>query len=46
MSRMSHGFVGEDSAGRTFNQAGQHFLDRGAATWQANIDAAVKRNAK
>lgn len=32
--RMELGFVGEDSLGRTYNQAGRHFVEGAAAQWQ------------
>lgn len=35
--RMEHGFVGEDSAGRTYNQSGKHFVEGAAAQWPAIV---------
>ena len=45
--RQNYGFVGEDSLGRTYNQAGRGFLERAAAKWpqivtKAAIDARTK----
>ena len=31
--RVENGFTGTDSAGRTFNQSGWHFVSRNAAKW-------------
>lgn len=40
--RMEYGFIGTDSRGRTFNQAGNHFALNAAQQWQA----IVQRNAE
>jgi len=40
--RMEYGFVGTDSAGRTYNQAGRHFALGAVQQWQA----IVARNAE
>lgn len=32
--RMNYGFVGEDSLGRSYNQAGNYFVERGGNMWQ------------
>lgn len=32
--RMEYGFVGEDAAGRNFNQAGRFFMNSAAQQWQ------------
>ncbi len=31
--RMNYGFVGEDSLGRNYNQAGHYFVERGGNMW-------------
>jgi hypothetical protein len=31
--RMNYGFVGEDSLGRNYNQAGNYFVERGGNMW-------------
>ncbi len=40
--RQHEGFEGEDALGRTYNQAGRHWIDGAAAGWQqivaANVD--------
>lgn len=40
--RMNFGFIGTDSLGRTYNQAGAHFVERAAAMWPQFVDQAVK----
>lgn len=40
--RMNFGFVGQDSLGRTYNQAGSHFVERAAAMWPQFVDQAVQ----
>lgn len=37
--RMEKGFVGEDSLGRTYNQAGNFFMESALMQWQAINDA-------
>lgn len=32
--RQNYGFVGQDSLGRTYNQAGAHFIEDAAERWQ------------
>lgn len=39
--RMNYGFVGEDSLGRSYNQAGNHFLERAIALWPAIVAGAI-----
>lgn len=31
--RMNYGFVGQDSLGRNYNQAGNYFVERGGSMW-------------
>lgn len=38
--RMNYGFVGEDSLGRKYNQAGNYFVERGGAMWGALVKEA------
>lgn len=40
--RINSGFVGTDSAGRTYNQPGVHFVERAADNW----DEIVRQNAE
>jgi len=40
--RMEYGFVGEDSLGRNYNQAGNHFVSLAVQKWQQIVDKAVK----
>lgn len=40
--RMNFGFVGQDSLGRTYNQAGNHFVERAAALWPQLVDQAAR----
>lgn len=47
--RQEFGFVGRDSLGRQYNQAGNYFATGAAAKWQTIVEAAlkdVKANAK
>ncbi len=47
--RMNYGFVGADSLGRVYNQAGNYFLEGAIAQWPQLVAAAVadvKANAK
>lgn len=37
--RINSGFVGEDRLGRTYEQAGVHFVERAAANWPEIVDA-------
>ena len=39
--RQNYGFVGADSAGRVYNQAGNHFVERAINMWPALVDQAV-----
>lgn len=41
--RMELGFVGEDSAGRTFNQQGKFFVEGAAAQWPQIVARNVQR---
>lgn len=40
--RMNYGFVGEDKAGRTYNQSGNHFIERAINMWPQIVDQAVQ----
>lgn len=40
--RMNYGFVGQDSLGRTYNQAGNHFVEHAAAMWPQFVDRAAR----
>jgi hypothetical protein len=40
--RIEKGFVGTDSLGRSFNQAGRHFVAKNAARFQSFVDQRVK----
>lgn len=40
--RMNFGFAGEDSLGRTYNQAGRHFIERAAALWPQCVKQAMQ----
>ena len=47
--RMNYGFVGADSLGRVYNQAGNYFLEGAISQWQQLVAAAVadvKANSK
>jgi len=39
--RIEKGFVGTDALGRTYNQAGRHFVAKNAAQFQAFVNARV-----
>jgi len=39
--RIEYGFVGLDSLGRYYNQAGQRFVGRAVMQWQVTVDAVV-----
>ena len=39
--RMNSGFVGTDKAGRTYNQSGNHFVERAIIMWPQIVDQAV-----
>jgi len=39
--RMNYGFVGQDSLGRTYNQAGFGFVERAAAKWPQIVTRVV-----
>jgi len=41
--RLNYGFVGEDSLGRTYNQAGAHFLEAAIADWPNIVRMAVAK---
>ena len=45
-ARVNYGFVGEDSLGRNYANAGAGFLESGAARWPHFVDEAAKRNAQ
>lgn len=38
--RMNYGFVGEDSLGRYYNQAGNYFVERGGNMWPSLVKEA------
>jgi hypothetical protein len=40
--RQNYGFVGQDSLGRTYNQGGNHFVERAVAMWPQIVDQAVR----
>jgi hypothetical protein len=40
--RMNFGFVGPDSLGRVYNQAGYHFVENAVAQWPALVAKAAK----
>lgn len=40
--RMEYGFIGEDSLGRNYNQAGNNFVSLAVQKWQQIVDKAVK----
>lgn len=44
--RIEKGFVGTDAAGRTYNQAGRHFVGKNAARFQDFVSQRVKEVAK
>lgn len=41
--RMNYGFVGEDSLGRNYNQAGAHFVEGAIADWPNIVRMAVSK---
>ena len=41
--RMNYGFVGEDSLGRNYNQAGAHFVEGAIAEWPNIVRMAVSK---
>lgn len=41
--RLNYGFVGEDSLGRTYNQAGAHFVEAAIADWPNIVRMAVSK---
>ena len=41
--RMNYGFVGQDSLGRTYNQAGAHFVEGAIADWPNIVRMAVSK---
>lgn len=41
--RINYGFVGEDSLGRNYNQAGRGFVERAAAKWPTIVAEAAAR---
>lgn len=41
--RMEAGFVGEDKLGRTYNQAGRHFVEAAALQWDRIVQANIAR---
>lgn len=41
--RQEYGFIGEDSKGRSFNQAGKHFVEGAAAQWPAIVEKNIAR---
>lgn len=44
--RMEYGFVGTDSKGRTYNQSGNHFVEKAADKWPQIVKAQEARFAK
>lgn len=45
-ARVNYGFVGEDSLGRSFNQAGRGFAEAAAAKWPAIVKAEAAKLAR
>ena len=41
--RLNYGFVGQDSLGRTYNQAGAHFVEGAIAEWPNIVRMAVSK---
>lgn len=41
--RLNYGFVGQDSLGRTYNQAGAHFVEGAIADWPNIVRMAVSK---
>ena len=41
--RLNYGFVGQDSLGRTYNQAGAHFVEGAIAEWPSIVERAVAK---
>lgn len=41
-ARVNYGFVGTDSAGRTYNQEGAHFIEAAIAAWPHMVDLAAQ----
>lgn len=41
--RMEMGFVGEDKLGRTYNQAGRHFVEAAALQWDRIVQENIAR---
>lgn len=41
--RQNNGFVGEDSLGRTYNQPGNHFVERACAEWPRFMEERAKQ---
>lgn len=39
--RQNYGFVGTDSLGRTYNQAGAHFVENAVANWSQIVETAA-----
>ena len=42
--RLNYGFVGEDSLGRNYNQAGAHFVEGAIADWPHIVRMAVSKS--
>ena len=40
--RMNYGFVGEDSTGRSYNQAGNHFVEGAISMWEDLVKQAAE----
>lgn len=40
--RVNYGFVGQDSLGRQYNQAGRHFVDKAAQQWPRIVSEVVR----
>ena len=41
--RLNYGFVGQDSLGRNYNQAGAHFVEGAIAEWPSIVASAVAK---
>lgn len=40
--RRNYGFVGQDSLGRTYNEAGAHFVERAVEMWPELVNQAIR----
>ena len=41
--RLNYGFVGQDSLGRNYNQAGAHFVEGAIAEWPSIVASAISK---